>query len=86
VGPCLSITPMPGCAKSEAAKHQAQLCEAEAQESCAVMEYNKQLEMSLYLGTKKPSYRGISGHFNIDYRLLQHRVLNIGTSKAKSNT
>ena len=76
---------MPGHAKSEAAKHLNQLHKAEAQETHAVAEYNKQLETYLHLGGKKPSYCGVTRHFNIDYHLLQCQVLNIGTSKAKSN-
>ncbi len=76
---------MPGHAKSEAAKHLTQLHKAEAQETHAVAEYNKQLETYLHLGGKKPSYCGVTRHFNIDYHLLQCQVLNIGTSKAKSN-
>ena len=46
----MPITTVPGHVKSEEAKHQAQLPEVEAQGTCAVSEYNKQLETYFHLG------------------------------------
>lgn len=76
---------MPGRAKSEEAKLRVKLFQAEAHEANVVAAYNADLEAYHQHGGKKPSYRAVAQRFGISHLLLRRRILNIGTSKAKSN-
>src|SRR5271170_6407871 len=76
---------MPGRAKSQVAKHYAELDAARKHENRAVTAYNSELEVYVKGAGPKPSYRGVARRFGLDYRLLQRRQKGIGHSKQESN-
>ena len=76
---------MPGRAKSEAAKHWAELHRARKHEQHAVDTYNQEMEAYLMGTGHKPTYRGLAKRFDLDYRLLQRRQQGVGLSKQASN-
>lgn len=76
---------MPGRAKSEAAKHFAELHAAREHEQRAVDAYNQEMEAYLRDAGGKPSYRDVAKRFGLDRRLLQRRQQGVGLSKHESN-